>query len=380
MTNTYVPSLKTILCFCIEIETSSKFCCKSDDEHITACEAITAFSGNKVKKGDLAVVKRIFDSASGPFDFDIVHHLPLSPLIETTPIVIEMVYMEGTGKCFARIKNDLMHYDGVTATHVAFELLEYLEHGKSEALSSFPFTDSNLSNGNLPGANFGNFIAQLGLLLWLTINTLFTWNYWRGNFVPGPLQGAYENKLLSRPCLRFTKAPTSFKFKDFLALMDGIKTDLGISKYSVTVNFSPKVALAFLPDLSKLMSKKEILKNISLPPVGVSPPPPMDSVHVGVVSNTVFYNNYGRHKINITGKVVDFVWDWTGLCKSFPPLFHAIEINGHSIYRFCAPTPIMNLVSDNFQDMGPAKSFVGRPFIMLHSPSTNQVTVNKKCL
>ena len=366
MSSNYIPSIGTILCFCIEIETSSKFCCKSEHDHFEACEAITTFNGNPVKKGDLVVIRRIFsldDSVSGTFDFDTVHHLPLSPKVYTTPIVVEMVYMEGIDKCFARVKNDLMCYDGVTALHVAFEVLEYLEHTNADALSPYPFKDRNLSKGNIPGSNWGNFFVQLGCLLWMTIKTLFTWNYWKGHFVRGPLQAFQEDKLLTRPCFRFSNPPKSFKFKDFIALMDNLKADLGIEKCAITLNFSPKIALAILPDIRKLSSKEKILDHITLPPVGVGEPSPMNGAHVAMLSNTVFFNNYGRHNINISGKVVDFVWDWSGFLKSFPPLFFAIEIQGNSFYRVCVPSPYLNLFANKFVNLGSVKHFIGRPFI-----------------
>ena len=85
--------------------------------------------------------------------------------------------------------------------------------------------------------------------------------------------------------------------------MDSIKETLGFSHYAITVNYSPKVALSLVRSAAEIKSRDARLGGLTLPPAGVGPPPPMDAAHSFMVFNCIFYNNYGRHDPQISGKV-----------------------------------------------------------------------------
>lgn len=125
------------------------------EDHEKAIEIIVADGGNHIKD-KYSVGVHVTKVAEGEaFDFDSVHHLPLPPLVELYPVVLDMVCQEGSDRCFVRIKCDLNSMDGVTALHAGLNLLEYME---SETFSPYPFT---ASNPPLPANQFQNFQKQL---------------------------------------------------------------------------------------------------------------------------------------------------------------------------------------------------------------------------
>merc|ERR1711968_375371 len=107
----------------------------------------------------------------------------------------------------------------------------------------------------------------------------------------------------------------------------------GFPFYAVTVNFSPQIALAMVPDLPTLRNKEARLNCLTLPPAGASEPPPMDKDHPKSLFQCLFLNNYGKHNPNISGRVTDFLWDWQGMLQTFNFFVFIIEVHGNKIMR-----------------------------------------------
>ena len=62
------------------------------EDHRKAIELIVADERNNIKDRDSVEVHVMNVSKGEPFDFDSVHHLPLPSLVESWPVVLDMVY------------------------------------------------------------------------------------------------------------------------------------------------------------------------------------------------------------------------------------------------------------------------------------------------
>jgi hypothetical protein len=169
------------------VETNQETCGQSLEVHQSVIDAIVADEGNIIKQGEVSV--HIMTLAKeDPFDFDSVQHLPLSVLVEEFPLVLEMIYQEGSDKCFVRVKADLNFYDGVSALHTGFNLLEYLDTtNTSKAISPYPFTASNppypITRCRTFRNNWADYVmerSQLGSIRsigWESGNTRLSWRH-----------------------------------------------------------------------------------------------------------------------------------------------------------------------------------------------------------
>lgn len=334
-----MPRNKTLQ-FCTMVESASKMMSTAQKERLSSA-ADLLMSGDKsvVKKNELIVTSRTVGK-DHPFTFKSVHNdLPLPDAVTKVPMVVEVIFKEGVAdKLFVRVKNDLDCYDGVTATHTGFQVLEYMEHGTTDQVTPFPYTGVNGSPDgyNSPGRAL-RFITQLLTVLLNVVLSLFSSAFWRGTFRPGPFQSKIEASCKgTRTCRRYNKIPESTKFSDIIATVDAVKSALTLKYYAVTVNFSPTVALALVLTTAELTKRDARLGYLTLPPAGTGPPPAMDAAHSAMLFNCLFYNNYGRHNPNISGKVTDFLWDWMGLFDTFSTFTHCVEIQGRKFVRWCA--------------------------------------------
>ena len=334
---TYTNINKTLQ-FGIQVEQAQKVIAQKD-KLTTAAGLLTSGGKSVVKANDLLVLSRTVGK-DHPFSFASVHHdLPLPQAVDTVPMLIEVVFKEGVAdKLFVRIKNDLDYYDGVTATHTGFQVLELLEHGALDQVSPFPFTGNNGGpDSHNSAGRVLRFFAQLWRILLAVVLSLLSPSYWRGAWMPGPFQSSIEASCKgTRVCRRYNQIPASVTFKEIMTMTDVIKSTLKLPYYAVTVNFSPTVALALVPTLAELKNKQARNKCICLPPAGTGPPPPMDAAHSASLFNCLFYNNYGRHNPNISGQVTDFLWDWMGMYDTFLTFTHCVEIQGRKFVRWCA--------------------------------------------
>ena len=47
-----------------------------------------------------------------------------------------------------------------------------------------------------------------------------------------------------------------------------------------------------------------------------------------MISNGLFYNNYGKHDVRMRSEVTDLVWDWLELPPYFCPLLFVVNVQG----------------------------------------------------
>ena len=342
MSKPYAMAVRNCLQFCIEVSDCAAMTSPMQRARLEGCvEALVSGSKTVVKANDLRVVWRTL-AKDTPFDFDSVHHLSLPPIVEKAPMVVEIVFQEGVDdRCFARVKNDLEFYDGVTATHTGFQVLEWMEHGATAQISPFPFIGRNGSvTGHNSGARVCRFLHQFCTVLSTAVLTLFKPSFWLGTgWLPGPFQSSPAREAAakgSRVYRRFNRIPADVSHREITGLMDGIKRALGLRYYAVTINFAPGVAVALVRTGEELASQEGRLGRLTMPPANGGPPPAMDSMHAAAIFNCLFYNNYGRHNPNISGSVDDFLWDWMGIYDTFVTFSHAIEVKGRKIVRWCA--------------------------------------------
>ncbi|CAJ1944417.1 unnamed protein product [Cylindrotheca closterium] len=340
---------------CIEYQGTKPYVVPSLEDHRKAIELIIADQGNNIQDRDSVGVHVTNVSKDESFDFDSVHHLPLPSLVELWPVVLDMVYQEGSDRCFVRIKCDLNSMDGVTALHAGLNLLEYMESGK---ISPYPFT---ASNPPLPANQFENFQNQLGRVEQGKLMAKTSGE--PGVWTRSPFMHEFEDTFSERPSRRYTSVDVSFK--TIMKRIDEAKQILNIPFYAVTVNYSPAVALSISPTLEEAMDRKKRASNIALPPDGTGAPAPMNAAHVEMLFNTIFLNNYGKHGARrLIGKVVGYTWDWSGMLKSFAPFFHIVQIQDKLFFRMSASPPDMRVLEESklFDDIGKFQSFKELPF------------------
>lgn len=338
MTKSYKMSTSSVLQFGIMVENAEKMTARSDRlENVV--DALTSGGRTIVKKDDL-VVTSLTVGKDHPFSFASVHHdLPLADSVERAPMVIEVVFKEGVAdKLFVRVKTDLVHYCGVTATHTGFQVLEFMEHGTVDQVSPFPFTGINgAPDSHNSARRVLNFIRQISRILLSAVWSLLSPSYWAGRWSPGALQSSIEASCKgTRACRRYNQIPESVKYREILALTDAIKTRLKLRFYATTVNFSPSVAVAFVRTQADFQSREARLGGLTLPPFGAGPPPAMGSGAIASLFNGLFINNYGRWNPNFSGKVTDFMWDWMGIYTTFMTFTHIVQIQGKIFVRWCA--------------------------------------------
>ena len=334
----------------VEVETKFKYHEKTQADHQASLKAILDDPNNNVnRKEDLHVVVTLLGDNEA-FDFDSIHHLELPLDVERFPLVVMMIYKKNEDKCFAKIKADLTMYDGVTSLHTVFNMLEHLEYG---TCSPFPHTGKNPMPTE---SQYQNFTKQLSRMYWAKIRAKLSLGYWLGRWQRSPFMGNLESRLSDRPGLRFTEV--TVPFKTIMNKIEQTKELLDIPFYSITVNYSPSIGLAFCPNLET--DKAKIADSITFPPVGTGCPPPMDANQVAALFNTIFVNNYGKHEApRISGKVVGLTWDWVGMMKSFPPFFFIAQVQGKLFFTMSAAPADFELIAKSgiFDDVGKSTPF-----------------------
>lgn len=341
----------------VEVESAFKYLEVTNEKYDEAIKTICKDPNNNVNtEGDIKIVVSVLQGNEA-FDFDSVRRRPLPVEVEIYPMVIMMTLKKDENRCFAEIKTDLTKYDGVTALHCMFNVLEYLETG---TCSPYPFSSRQEP---LPENQFENFQKQLDRVAKGKREAKFSLAYWLGRWKRTPFMGTLEASLPDRPARRFTELTVSYK--ELMQKIDEAKTLLRIPYYALTVNYSPAAAVSLCPTLKEAMNKKAIAANIALPPAGTGPPPPMDEAHVEMLFNTVFMNNYGKHQApKISGKVVGHVWDWSGFLTSFSPFFMVIQIQDKLFFSWSASPADFDAINKAgvFDGIGEWQEFSYRKF------------------
>jgi len=375
----YKMNLLQTLQLCVEVSNAENMTTMENRARIPViADALTCCGKphfiTNLQEHDLVVVER---TVPADFDFTLngVHphsKLSLPKEVETTPVVIEIVFQErNPSKVFARIKVDLVYFDGVTAVHAALASLEYMEHGHITQVTPFPFHGTN---GAEPGNNMRNFLKQAVLKsLVSAVRSLFCKEYWRGEWMHGPFQSTLEENIIAnlgpRKCYRYKAIPDSVNFMKFTEIMDKARVALKLNSFATTINFSPKVCLALLPSRDLIHNKNKKMEYITFPPIGAGEPLPMDSNATLMISDCIFFNNYGPHKTKLSGMVTDALWDWQGMLTTFIPLMFIVTIDGQPFVRVCCSPKDMEVLEalGCLNDLGTPTPFDCVPF---YNPSS----------
>jgi hypothetical protein len=374
----YKMNLLQTLQLCVEVSNAENMTTMENRARIPViADALTCCGKphfiTNLQEHDLAVVER---TVPADFDFTLNNVHPHSKLslpkeVETTPVVIEIVFQErNPSKIFARIKVDLVYFDGVTAVHAALASLEYMEHGQITQVTPFPFRGTN---GAEPGNNIRNFLKQAGKSLVSAVRSLFCKEYWRGEWLHGPFQSTLEEKIIAnlgpRKCYRYKAIPDSVNFFKFTEIMDKARVALKLDSFATTINFSPKVCLALLPSRNLIHNKNKKMEYITFPPIGAGEPIPMDSNATLMMSDCIFFNNYGPHNTRFSGKVTDALWDWQGMLTTFIPFMFIVTIDGQTFVRVCCSPKDMDVLEalGCLNDLGTPTPFDCIPF---YNPSS----------
>ena len=372
MNSNYKLSRLTTLQHCIEISNAESMTNSKAIANIAnAAQEIIASGKTPLKAGELFVTYSKLEKSTG-FSFNEVHRdVPLPIEVINYPVVVHVVIKEGVSdKLFIRVKVDLQYSDGVTGMNTGFQVGEFMEFGTADKISVLNIAGANGGAGD--GFHLFNFLSFLSRQAYYAAASLLVGK--SEEFTPIYNRASNEEKWKKlssscphsswRVCRRY-KVPDTVKFRDILIKIESIKNILSMKYFATTVNFSPKVCVAFVPDMKTLRDKKAKLNCITLPPIGAGAPADMDASHVLAMTDCVFLNNYGIHNPQFSGKVSDFLWDWQGLCHTFAPLIVVIQISGRYFLRVCCPPPEMKLVDDAkiFDDLGEPIHFSSAPLI-----------------
>ena len=132
--------------------------------------------------------------------------------------------------------------------HTCFNILEYLQHGKVDALTPFQVANPSYTYtfGNL--AQLASWMAKsfcrltVDLFQWL--KSIFMAKSVGKRRHSGPWTALLHNhKNTFGQCVRY-KVSKQIKFSEILRLIDKMRAELGFEGYICTVNYRPRVALA----------------------------------------------------------------------------------------------------------------------------------------
>ena len=313
-----------VLSFTVEWDVSEvPFVLLRDAHHLKAGQEIIQ---HPVQAGHLCL-KKVVARNEQEFTFQAVHSRREISEHLKYPVVVEIIFPPSNSahqKVYAHSRTCLSYYDGVSSLHTIFNVFEYLEKGDGEKLTPYPFTNSNKLNSVYYWiGSYVNFFSQLTTIYYDQLMGLFSKTFWLNDesWEPNSLM-AYKT-LPDRVSMRYTSIPKKMSFKDILKLFQKVKDVLRIPKVVTTVNMSPHVAIAIAPSFAEIKGVQGRYKWLTLPP---APPPPQGGFDM--ISNGVFFNNYGRHSPSFSGKIDDFCWDWNTLPDYFDPLFFVINIKG----------------------------------------------------
>lgn len=289
-------------------------------QHIERCVGL-------IKAEDI----KLFVRDSAPVTFNQVHERSCPKEYFEAPITMEL-FSYATEKGYTLLGKlfvNLKYYDGVTAVHTFFNLLEVFENSADQSLTP----EEYLSKGDHFTQSYKNCtfgaeqLPQIkahyrGLVKMIPQEIGVRLRKQRDYFL-GPLIALEEPFSSDRVWMRYSNAPISYK--EFVTLGEKIQEFLDIPKISYTMNFSPEVGIGFVDSFEELRNRDKRIASQTFPP---SAPMPMGVVSAAVLGNSIFWNNYGIHTPNIRGKVKGFVWDWYGTPKCYLPIFHNITIQG----------------------------------------------------
>jgi len=300
---------------------------KSPDGTATLSQAVhDAAAAAVIEHGDAPAkhLRVLRSDVKSPVDFNGAHQLPPPSVVKEYPLVVEIVYPEGSSTCFVRGFLSLTHCDGVRLLHIMLQTVEFLEGHAAGAAAPAISTYPHLSKNEAPSLHpfrripllmmrmqLGMFL--LGLLGALLIKLGFVSTAADGSEEPvfGPAAELQEARLAKRE-VRCYVVPEHVGYKGIFVLAERLRALCGYWYYFFTVNFSPRVAMAVTTDLSATKSAAGRAHSMFTPVMAA--PPMLPSVGAGFALG-LFWNNYGKHSPAIRAEVRRFLWDWRGLPK-----------------------------------------------------------------
>ncbi len=335
----YKPSLTQTLRFTLEYE--AKVAMEFDNQFLKTCASqITSYS--HIIDGSLLIVS--YEVNNDELDYDTIQQAKGPEEILEYPLVIEIFYSKKSHKFFLRAHNSLLWYDGVTTLHTCFNVIEFCESGEdvingkkeiSNCLSRYPFYNSN-GVYKFELHNIINLISRIMTVLFNTIITLLNPLNYVGNstFIRSPLQCFYESSCDGRVQMRF-KSKKGSRMGHVFRLAKEIKQLLQLPYVAITTNFAPLgVGIAFFKSFDDATGPDSRQKHLCFP---AGPPPPMDGLHVGMMSDCYFWNNYGKHNPIYKAKLIGLNWDWCGVLNTFTMFTMLISVNDEVHFSMSCP-------------------------------------------
>jgi hypothetical protein len=265
----------------------------------------------------------------------VIRALPMGRL--SAPLEYELYFAGDGHSVTVRFRVMLDEYEGVSATQVCFNILEFLEHGRVDAMTKLPegnlayaYTRHNgarlaaLALSNLSAVVFGALVTPL---IWvLRIVGLVARPAEGAIWPPGPWAAvrSYASGETGA-CMAFD-VPASVDYHDVVNRLFALSVELGLRGLMATVNYRLHIAIARPRSPAALLDKRRRWASIVLP----SGPPPVPNPAMAILlGNDVVINNYGRFNPNSSATVTHADWDWVGL-QGWVYAAFVITINGHS--------------------------------------------------
>lgn len=320
----FVMDHDRVLSFTVQWDVSKiPFVLLRDAHHLKAAEEIIQ---DPIQPGHLCL-KKVIARNEKEFTFQAVHSRREISEHLKYPVVIEIIFPPKDSahqKVYAHSRTWLSYYDGVSSVHTIFNVFEYLEKGGGEKMTPYPFTSSNKLNSTYYWiGSYVNFFNQLTSICYGLLMGLFSKTLWLNDESWEPNSLMTYKTLPDRVSMRYTNIPKRMTFKDILKLFQKVKDVLKIPKVVTTVNMSPHVAIAIAPSFADIKGIEGRHKWLTFP---AGPPPPQGGFPL--ISNGVFFNNYGKHIPSFNGDIDDFCWDWNTVPDYFGPLFFVINVKG----------------------------------------------------
>ena len=246
-------------------------------------------------------------------NFEAACRAPAEP--QRVPIEVELFHGADPRRLMMRARVGLNWHDGVTCVYVALNILEYLETGSIAQTS-------RLAKPNPPPSDhpIKCYLRMLKLASYNVGCSAPDFLQWLGSKVVGsrfePVSGCFRAFLQDlegeEPSYRRFQVPETMSFRDYVQQICAGLRSFGFKGFIYSINYHPKVAMSVTSHEDTLLRKELRTSNMFLPPFPINP----GNMFSMLFASHVLFNNYGRHKPNITGEVVDIDWYSPGMSSN----------------------------------------------------------------
>lgn len=282
-----------------------------------------------------------------------IHQLPTPVECEKHPLVLELCYVEGSSVVYGKLSVCLVYYDGLTATQLFLNVLEYLYHHQEGISPSLYMTKNTFKQANDPYA-FGVqqilfkllphlFMLSVYGLMGICHKLFFS----EAPLRKGPLVALGEDQAPPRILQVWSKV--GLPFQDVLDVFEQARQLWQMDKVGFTVNYAPTVVVGFVESFRQVVSRTCRMQGRTFPP-GI---PPMGYALVALLSTCAFFNNYGVFQYNLPSKnivPIGFLWDWTTWWKTMCPLLFVVSLNDTLFVEAHMPQWCYVVTHDLFRD------------------------------